>query len=51
MQMALKHQPNKAARQRIVAFVGSPVDATEKEVSVCTSMSIWGFWRIFIGYK
>ncbi|KZO93767.1 hypothetical protein CALVIDRAFT_546551 [Calocera viscosa TUFC12733] len=31
-QLALKHRPNKSQRQRIVVFVGSPVDADEKSL-------------------
>jgi len=31
-QLALKHRQNKNQKQRIVAFVGSPVTATEKEL-------------------
>ena len=31
-QLALKHRQNKNNRQRIVAFVGSPIDHDEKEV-------------------
>merc|ERR1719293_484717 len=33
-QLALKHRQNKNQKQRIVAFVGSPVTATEKELEV-----------------
>ena len=28
----MKHRKNKKGVQRIVAFVGSPIDATEKEI-------------------
>ena len=31
-QLALKHRQNKKQKQRIIAFVGSPVTATEKEL-------------------
>merc|ERR1719159_2270777 len=31
-QLALKHRQNKNQKQRIIAFVGSPVVATEKEL-------------------
>mmetsp|Transcript_33488 Transcript_33488/g.75133 ORF Transcript_33488/g.75133 Transcript_33488/m.75133 type:complete len:416 (-) Transcript_33488:63-1310(-) len=31
-QLALKHRKNKKQKQRIIAFVGSPVTATEKEL-------------------
>merc|ERR1719506_2975537 len=31
-QLALKHRQNKNQKQRIIAFVGSPVQATEKEL-------------------
>jgi len=31
-QLALKHRPNKSQRQRIVVFVGSPVNADEKSL-------------------
>eukprot|EP00927_Polykrikos_kofoidii_P009623 TRINITY_DN1401_c0_g1_i5.p1 TRINITY_DN1401_c0_g1~~TRINITY_DN1401_c0_g1_i5.p1 ORF type:complete len:457 (-),score=139.99 TRINITY_DN1401_c0_g1_i5:39-1409(-) len=31
-QLALKHRQNKTQKQRIIAFVGSPVTATEKEL-------------------
>merc|ERR1719487_1096767 len=31
-QLALKHRQNKNQKQRIVAFVGSPVTATDKEM-------------------
>merc|ERR1719162_2188607 len=31
-QLALKHRQNKNQKQRIVAFVGSPIAATEKEM-------------------
>merc|ERR1719157_428917 len=31
-QLALKHRQNKNQRQRVVAFVGSPITATEKEL-------------------
>ena len=31
-QLALKHRQNKNQKQRIVAFVGSPVTATDKEL-------------------
>jgi len=33
-QLALKHRQNKNQKQRIVAFVGSPVTATERELEV-----------------
>jgi 26S proteasome regulatory subunit N10 len=33
-QLALKHRSNKNQKQRIVAFVGSPISATEKELEV-----------------
>ena len=32
MQLILKHRQSKNHRQRIVVFVGSPVEATEKQV-------------------
>jgi hypothetical protein len=32
LQLALKHRKNKNGGQRIIAFVGSPVDADEKEL-------------------
>eukprot|EP00933_Yihiella_yeosuensis_P051686 TRINITY_DN4966_c0_g1_i1.p1 TRINITY_DN4966_c0_g1~~TRINITY_DN4966_c0_g1_i1.p1 ORF type:complete len:421 (-),score=163.21 TRINITY_DN4966_c0_g1_i1:78-1340(-) len=31
-QLALKHRQNKKQRQRIIAFVGSPISATDKEL-------------------
>ena len=31
--LALKHRQNKNQKVRIVAFIGSPVDADEKDVS------------------
>ncbi|CEM00918.1 unnamed protein product [Vitrella brassicaformis CCMP3155] len=31
-QLALKHRPNKNQKQRIVCFIGSPVEATEKQL-------------------
>jgi len=33
-QLALKHRQNKNQKQRIIAFVGSPVSATERELEV-----------------
>lgn len=33
-QLALKHRQNKAQKQRIIAFIGSPVTATERECEV-----------------
>jgi len=33
-QLALKHRQNKNQKQRIIAFVGSPVTATERELEV-----------------
>jgi 26S proteasome regulatory subunit N10 len=33
-QLALKHRQNKNQKQRIVAFVGSPITATERELEV-----------------
>jgi len=33
-QLALKHRQNKNQKQRIVAFVGSPISATERELEV-----------------
>ena len=34
LQLALKHRQSKNHRQRIVVFVGSPINAEEAEVSV-----------------
>jgi len=33
-QLALKHRQNKNQRQRVIAFVGSPITATERELEV-----------------
>ena len=36
-QLALKHRQNKAGEQRIVAFVSSPIQASEKELKSLAS--------------
>ena len=34
VQLALKHRQNKNQKMRIVVFIGSPMEAEEKEVGV-----------------
>eukprot|EP00126_Sphaerothecum_destruens_P013322 Sdes_comp22798_c0_seq1m21194 len=34
-QLALKHRQNKNQRQRIVVFVGSPIEASEQDIIKC----------------
>lgn len=50
--LALKHRQGKNHKMRIIAFVGSPVEDNEKDVSPGDSrgMREWGSWALGIGF-
>ena len=41
MKLALKHRQGKNHKMRIIAFVGSPVEDNEKDVSPSDSRGVW----------
>ena len=48
MQLVLKHRQGKNHKMRIVVFVGSPVDADEKDVRHSTMMESFFFFPCFV---
>ena len=46
LQLVLKHRQGKNHKMRIVVFVGSPVDADEKDVRHSTAMESFFFFHI-----